>query len=281
MAHAQGAPVGTVADVIGKVEVLRAGQWEPLGAGGTVAVTEKVRTGKPGRVRVVFPESVLVLGDETQVEVKEYPSVEGASKPQALFVLIKGKLRALVSKWFSQSGGSYEVETTTASVGVRGTEFAAVYDPVADVTQVVGVAQTTRVYAAIDRGRKRGVELLERDLTVVERGKYPTAPRKLEEMMFRQYLEGLEFLGSGESQASTHALATGSAVPPADGAEALAATGVPGSLSPGGVLVGGQFPHPMAPMEGGLVPTGQVEPVTSQPPASVNANSKGNLGVDF
>lgn len=269
---------GTVAEIAGPVEVERQGRWIAVSLGETLHAGETVRTGKQGMVRVVFAESVLLVGDETEISLDE---ICREGEPRTIFELLRGKVRALVTTLPAEGCERFEVETPTAVVGVRGTEFAAVHDPVGDVSRVVGMRGRTRVHAKIDQRERRAVELVEQELTVVERGKFPTAPRKLDETEFRQYLEGLEFLSAGSSLAPTNGLVTGAAVA---GGELAAGLGpvVPGSQSPGGALrEQGRWPHPMAPLEGGLVPLGREEPVTQQPPASVQQNKNGNLGIDF
>lgn len=275
---ARAQPVATVADATGPAEAFRAGAWTTLGVGDIVSVGEKVRTAKQTVLRLVFSDSVVVLGADSEVRVKEC-SPPGTERPQTLLELAHGKLRALVAKLFSQPGARFSVLSGTAEITVRGTEFVAIYDPVADVTDVVGVSDTTQVHSVTDRAR-RGVSIGEREMTRVERGRLPSPPRRLDETMFRQYLEGLDLLGGGGASVG-NALITGTSLP-AEDRSVPADTGADAALAPGASLADeGWMPHPMAPGEGGLVQPGQNAPVTSQPPASVGARRTGDLGIDF
>jgi hypothetical protein len=124
--------------------------------------------------------------------------------------LLRGKVRALVSEYYQQPGAAYEIETDTAVAGVRGTEFVVEYDPEIFHTAVVGVSGTVEVHSVLDRAR-HGVYVTAGERTEVRRGQFPSPAPRLDEETFRQYLEGLAFIGFGrpESLTAQHAVATG------------------------------------------------------------------------
>jgi len=183
-----------------------------------VYLGETLRTGNPGRVRIVFQDdSVLNVGDSSEVVIDEQVFDPGAGTHRSSFSLLRGKLRALVSEYYSSPGAAYEIETPTAVAGVRGTEFVLSFDERLQRTEVVGV--TGQVAVRNLQGRQADEVLITaREVTTVERGQRPSAPRRMEDERFRQHLDGLEFVGQGrpESLASNHPIVGGAGVPAAD-----------------------------------------------------------------
>jgi hypothetical protein len=260
---------GTVAVLEGTVEVGRIGAWEAARIGMPVNIGDEVRTREEGRVRVVFQDSsVLNVGPETTVSVDKHSLDPAKGIFTTLLRLGRGKVRALVGADHERPRTLYEIETPTAISAVRGTEFVIAYDPVADVTDVVGVAGQVAVNSTLDRTR-RGVIVGTQHLTKVARGKLPTAPVRVDEKLFRQYLEDLEFIGSGRSESMILAdpLITGSAVPSADSAAALPALKV-------------AVPEAPVKIPDADVGLGQdAASLLQQPPASVQ--DAGQLGIEF
>jgi len=210
-AAAGAAEVGTFASAEGTTEVQHDGRWSPAQIGTPVQVGDAVRTGPDGRARIVFQDdSVLNVGISSFLVVDRqiFDPAEGESR--SLMKLLRGRVRALVSEYYERPGSSYEVETETAVAGVRGTEFIVEYDPEAFVTEVVGVSGTVQVNSVLDRAR-HGVYVTAGELSTVRRGQLPGPPPRLDENTFRQYIEGLEFIGFGrpESLTSQNSIVTG------------------------------------------------------------------------
>jgi len=218
--------VGTVAEVQGQAELVRAGARTAVSIGMAVRAEDELQTSRPGRLRVVFQDdSVLTIGDDSQVRIDEHIVDIERGVFRSIVRLVKGRVRAVVSDYYGRRGAVYEIDTVTAVAGVRGTEFVAVFDPVAEVTEVVGVSGgRVAVHSVIDR-TARGVFVTARELTQVARGKLPTRPQPLDEITFRQYIEGLEFIGDGrpESLIVQNPLLSGADIPPEDRAAALPA----------------------------------------------------------
>jgi len=215
--------VGTIADSAGQADVLRAGTVVPAAIGMAVQLGDTLRTARPGRLRVVFQDdSVVSLGDDSELQIDTQVFDPTGGTYTALLRLVRGRLRAVVSEYYQRSGARYEIETPSAVSGVRGTEFVVTFDPVAETTAVVGISQRVAVHSVEDRVR-HGVVVTAHELTEVVRGHYPTPPRRLDEATFRQYLEGLEFIGEGRPESQTVGLAwlRGADIPPEDRAAAL------------------------------------------------------------
>ncbi len=240
-AWAQG-EAGTVAAVQGAFEVQHAGAWQSATVGLAVAVGDRLRTGSDGRGKVVFQDdSVLDLAPGTEIEVDTQTFDPGAQRYQSLLRLVKGKIRAWVSDYYRQPHARYEVETPTAVAGVRGTEFIAAYNTAAEATEIVGIADQVEVagkLAVIGAAVQVGPQLYTR----VQKGRFPTAPQRLDDARFRQYLEGLELIGTGRRDGLNvlHPAVAGRVLSPQDVPPSLqagtAAAGALGAGAPGGFL---------------------------------------------
>lgn len=207
--------VGTVAGVEGSAEIRRAGNTTAATLGAAVQRGDELRTGRPGRLRVVFQDdSVLTLSDNSQVTVDEQAFDIPNGKIQSLMRLLRGKVSAVVSEYYQRPHAQYEIQTSTAVAGVRGTEFAVGYDPRNDVTEVVAVNGRVEVHGVLDMVR-RGSFVTSGESTTIARGEYPTPPKRLNDRDFRRYIEGLDFIGKGrpESLTAQHPLLAGASVP--------------------------------------------------------------------
>jgi hypothetical protein len=217
---------GKVVEADGRVELGRGGVWTPATVGTGVEMGDELRTGRPGRARLVFQDdSVLALSDDSHLVIDEQLFDPSQGLFRSAIRVLGGKVRALVSDYYREPRAAYQIETPTAVSGVRGTEFVVVYEPRTAVTEIVGVSGRVEVHSVLDRAG-REVFITAHEVTAVARGQYPTAPRRLDDTLFRQYLGGLEFIGAGHSESLTvnQPLLTGAAVPEADRLTAMPAS---------------------------------------------------------
>jgi len=225
--------VGTVAEFEGSADIGRGGAWTPAAIGAPVEQGDQLRTGKPGRFKIVFQDdSVLSVSEQSLVVVSEQVFDPANSKARSYFDLIHGKLNSIVSDYYGRPGSSYQVKTATAVAGVRGTEFSVSYDPDDEITEVLGFNGKVEVHSLLDPSGP-GVIITAHEATSVERGQLPTTPRRYNETFFRQQLEGFSFIGGGrfESVTTGHPLVSGSTVPRPDCAPKV----VPNTSAAGGV----------------------------------------------
>ena len=216
-------PAGVVAELEGRAEIGRAGTWTTANIGLPVEVGDTLRTGRPGRLRVVFAdESVTVLGDDSQLVIDDHVFAPDRGVFRSVLRMISGRVRTLASDYYQRPGAVYQVETVTAVAGVRGTEF--VVTSIGDVTEVVGVSGVVEVHNLLDR-KKGGVLITAQQVTLVAPGRSPTPPRRLGEDRFFHYIEGLAFVGAGRAESRTRhdPLVAGAAVPEPDRAGVVAA----------------------------------------------------------
>lgn len=170
-----GAPVGSVLEVQGEVVIVHAEQKEgywarkdlPLFKGDVVATRPK------GRVRLqLVDESKLTLGSETKIELSE--SVYNRRK-KSRFSFIRmslGKARFLVQKLVNLRRSSFKVRTSTAVIGVRGTEFIVVDLP--GRTDVISIKDPIEVTSLAKPEEVVVVE--EQQKTIVYEGELPSDP---------------------------------------------------------------------------------------------------------
>lgn len=266
-ARAAAEDAGTIAAIDGVVQIQRAGAAIPAVAGTVLVVGDEIRTGA-GRIRIVLRDgSVLNVGTDSTIVIVQQVVEPDTGRLESLFRLVKGAVRALVGENYGSRGASYQIETATAVIGVRGTEFVIAYNSVTEVTEVVGVTGKTSVHSVLDR-TNRGVVVSAQELTTVTRGKFPTSPVRLTDAAFRQYIEGLDFIGGGrrESMSGTDPWATGGSIPPEDRADAIAG---PDTVDSSKVAAVPQTDIQIR---------GDLSTLLEQPPAAV---SGGGLGIHF
>ncbi len=117
---------GKVTSVVGSAEVqpAGAGAWKALAVDDTISVGDHLRTNEGSHLSVAYRDgSVISLepGSELVVDDQALPS---AGPPVSLFSLNRGKLDVTVPKgMYEKQGARFEVKTTTAVAGVRGTHF--------------------------------------------------------------------------------------------------------------------------------------------------------------
>jgi hypothetical protein len=216
--------VGTVAAVEGSVEIGRQGVWEPAAVGAAVHQGDELRTGRPGKLRVVFQDdTVLSVSEGSRVTVDEQVFQPADGKVHSVMNLLQGKVNALVGEYYGRPGAAYEIKTATAVAGVRGTEFSVSYDPYDEVTEVMGFSGRILVHSLWDPTGP-GVIIGANETTTVAEGELPTQPRRYNERLFRQQLEGFDFIGGGrmESLIASHPLLAGANVPQPDRAPTVA-----------------------------------------------------------
>jgi len=189
--------IGTVAAVVGNLQIERGGSWQKASIGVPVFTGDRLRTGSHDRAKIVFADdSVLNLASDTEITLNKEVFDPDVHRFQSLLGIVKGKVRAWVSEYYKQARSRYEVETPTAVAGVRGTEFIVVFDPAIGLTQVVGIADEVEVtgrLAVIGSGVRIGPHFY----TQVRKGRFPTRPRLLSEAEFEKFLQGLEIVGTG------------------------------------------------------------------------------------
>lgn len=259
--------VGTVASVDGTAAIWRGGNSITAAIGTPVQIGDQLATGKPGKLRVVFQDdSMLNLSDDSRVTVDENVFEPSQGKAKSLFGLLQGKVNAAVSEYYKRSGNTYEIKTETAVAGVRGTEFAVIFDPAAALTEVVGIEGAVHVHSLRDP-EGEGVLITANEATSVGRNQLPTEPKRMNERLFRERLEGFDFIGRSrpEGLVNSASLASGGTVMRFGGDQKIVTQGTAPGTEPGLVKnIGTQ---------------GDATNLLGQPPSALNLT--GQLGLDL
>ena len=214
--------VATVAAVVGGAELQRGSQgaWQLVVVGSALFEGDRVRTQQSSRAKLVFQDdSVVDVGPATELQVGTQVFDPSARQYKGVLNLIGGKIRALVSQYYETPGARYEVETATAIAGVRGTEFIVQYDGTSEYTDIVGIENEVRVEGTLGVVGG-GVKVTPHMATRVQKGRFPSVPRRIDDALFRQYLDGLEIIGTGgrDSLGASHPATRGALVSKGDSA---------------------------------------------------------------
>ncbi|MFT4572313.1 MAG: hypothetical protein ACI8TX_003294 [Hyphomicrobiaceae bacterium] len=215
--------VATIVSLEGKVEVGQGDQFTVASVGTAVASGDTIRTGNPGRARVVFQDdSVLNISDGSTLTIDESVFDPNQGTVSTVLSLFSGKVRALVSEYYSEPRASFEIETPNSVSGVRGTEFVVAYVPEQDFTEVLGLGGAVAVRSP-SHPRSTEVIVRGREITTIEADGFPTPPRQIDvdDERYQRLLAGLEMPGGGvpESLFENDLLLGGAAVPVPDRAE--------------------------------------------------------------
>ena len=129
--------VGSFSRIEGRVDILKAGATAaaPVKTGDDVAMGDIVRTKSDGKAEIIFKdESIIRIAPETRIEINEYILRQDNSRSSGILKLLRGKVRAVVSKAKSGiipvgfGGSTFNINTPTAVAGVRGTDFFVFFD---------------------------------------------------------------------------------------------------------------------------------------------------------
>lgn len=127
----QAAPVASVTHVSGPLLVRKAdGSSKVLAIGSKVDTGDTVVTQKRTYARLKFTDGAeVVLKPNTQFKVEQYSYDQAKPKDDAgSFNLIKGGLRAVTGQIGKRGNqDAYRMKTPTATIGIRGTIFTAIY----------------------------------------------------------------------------------------------------------------------------------------------------------
>ena len=130
-------PVGTFSKVQGAVDILRQNEVTAtkVRSGDPVSMGDAVRTKRDGKAEITFhDQTVLQLAPETRITIDEYAYRGQNARERGLIGLLRGKIRAIVSKLrvvatpVSRTDTNFNVRTPTAIAGVKGTELIVYYE---------------------------------------------------------------------------------------------------------------------------------------------------------
>lgn len=123
-AHAEESLAGTVKRLTGAVVIEREGQRLPASVGMAVLRKDRVITGTPGTVGITLVDDTLLsAGPGTRLELSEVRFDTTTQEGKLWIRLYKGAIHVITGLLARQSPQDVRIETPTAVMGVRGTEF--------------------------------------------------------------------------------------------------------------------------------------------------------------
>ena len=116
---------GFIKMVRGDVQLLSAsGVLRPARAGDEVAPIERLVTGPEAAASVVLRDgSTLVVGPSSRVDLKEFSFDATTQDGNMLVGLLRGSLRMITGLIGKRHPDAVRIETQTATIGIRGTDF--------------------------------------------------------------------------------------------------------------------------------------------------------------
>ncbi len=152
---AQAEPAGTVINVSGPLFVVKAdGNKKVLSIGSTVEQGDMLLTEEKTYARVKFTDAgEVVIRPNTQFKVAAYSFKQSEPKNDNVALsLFKGALRSVtgaIGKRGNQD--AYQLQTATATIGIRGTQFVAEYVPGGEATNgVAGGEEDVPTFAQLE-----------------------------------------------------------------------------------------------------------------------------------
>jgi hypothetical protein len=220
--------VGKVAEVEGSVEIGPRGALTQATRGTPINLGDLLQTGPTGAAEVNLGSEVgkadvgaMIVEEKSPVVVSSLSMRNDSSGqivvadydphgPKVRFFLRRGTVLARIKV---PERGVYEVGTDAGHVVAIGTAFLVTYCPSqpdaalvgcsgGDETMVVlGASGTAQVAGLV--GAAVSLDGDKHEITTVKKGEPPTPPQPVSEEQFRQYIEGLEFIGGGRAESQT------------------------------------------------------------------------------
>jgi hypothetical protein len=118
-------PVAELIALMGTAEIKSPGdaQFRPAKVRDKLYQQDQFRTLADSRAKLFFKdESILVLSDNTTIDIAKFQMKSQSERQSALMKLIKGSLRFIVTKVSAADKPDFEIEGKTAIMGIRGTD---------------------------------------------------------------------------------------------------------------------------------------------------------------
>ncbi|SIR15660.1 FecR domain-containing protein [Pseudacidovorax sp. RU35E] len=128
-AHAQdavnGGHAGFIKSVQGQVRIVdAAGQSQAAQVGSLLRTTDRIETDAQGAAGFVLRDgTTLVVGPSTHVDIRDYRFDSTTQDGNLLVGLLRGSLRMISGLLGRSHPEAVRVETQTATIGIRGTDF--------------------------------------------------------------------------------------------------------------------------------------------------------------
>jgi len=124
---AQAADIGRVLLAVGDSTAIRGNQTIKLAFGTLIQDKDVLHTGVASNLQVRFTdESIVSLKDNSELRIDSFQfSGKEDGGERGFFSLLKGGLRTITGLIGRSNNSNYRLSTTTATIGIRGTDYAA------------------------------------------------------------------------------------------------------------------------------------------------------------
>ena len=112
---------------------------------------DEIRTGQQAKVQLKFKDKgVIALQANTQLQISEYEYSGLDGNPErSFFKLVKGGFRAISGAIGKQNPEDYKVETPLATIGIRGTDYSALFATRLQVKVHAGAVQVSNEMGSV------------------------------------------------------------------------------------------------------------------------------------
>jgi hypothetical protein len=209
-------PAGRVLILQGAAVAVRGSQEVPLSRGVTVESGDLLKVAEGSSLQVRFTdESVVALRANSQYKIDDYKFSEKGDSDKSVFSLLKGGMRTITGLIGKRNPDNYQMRSTTATIGIRGTHFTAV-NCASDCTNADGSKAEDGLYGGVTDGRivvRNGAGETEfgRDqyFQVASNNALPV-PLLAPPSFLRDKLDGMAKAGKGSQGKTAEAQASGS-----------------------------------------------------------------------
>jgi hypothetical protein len=146
-------PAGRVLILQGSAVAVRGAQEIPLARGTTIESGDLLKVADSSSMQVRFTdESVVALRANSQYKIDDYKFSEKGEGDKSVFSLLKGGMRTITGLIGKRNPENYQMRSTTATIGIRGTHFTAV-NCASDCTNTDGSKVEDGLYGGVTDGR--------------------------------------------------------------------------------------------------------------------------------
>jgi hypothetical protein len=198
---ASGSPVGKVTEVVKNVTITAEdGSKRTAIKDAPVFLNDVVKTGSDSKIKIFFNnENIVILGFNSELKITEFVHDPESGKSRNIFELIMGKVRAIVKKLKPKS--QFKIKVANSDIGVLGTDFAVLFDPVKRVIETF-VDEGTVIISDVEN-RWTALDLQENHYTRIEGDGEPDPPVEYDPGDFKPIKEELTVYEEPEPSAQS------------------------------------------------------------------------------
>jgi hypothetical protein len=124
LCFAQGTEVGQVAALEGAPVIIHEGATVVAKAEDKIYMGDTIKTPKDSKISITFKDgSIMNLGEDSEIVINRFVFSRAKQTRTSSLKMISGKLRVMVSELKAYRESRYELETPTAIIGIRGSDF--------------------------------------------------------------------------------------------------------------------------------------------------------------